>query len=109
MGGKLKGEDVPFLVAGSDRYPVLQPVVGRMEDVVIRKTSVVVSSDEASTIFEIHFRYNRTFDTNSAVKAIWNGIEWRGDVVVIQGGDRVDYRSIASAKEKRLALAAVSW
>ena len=108
QGNKSRSVFIPALSHGSEQYPVLQPIMGRMEELDIQKTVVhVTGTGNRQYSFEIHFRYSSTFGSNPAVRSAWNDMRWFGDIAVMQRGDRIDIVNITTAGERKLAQSAV--
>jgi len=100
---------VPALSFNNDRIPVVQALLkGHDNTVPIQRTRVHVFSGEHVDDFDVFFRYNKGFLKNRAVASLGEGVHWRGDLLVLRVGDRVDFVNISQTRHRRLALEAAS-
>ncbi|KAJ3511309.1 hypothetical protein NLJ89_g4172 [Agrocybe chaxingu] len=86
--------EVPTLANGTERFPVVEAIMKKTENVEVKRVLVLDQVGERSV--EIFFRHSKSFDTNAAVKVSWAEFNWPGDLLVIQVGQSVDYVNLTS-------------
>lgn len=99
---------IPTFAKDSERYPALSTVFSDAQYLSPRRTRVSVNDKEKDHFFHIYFRYSSSFGQSRSAREIYEGAEWRGDILVLLCGSKADYVNIGGWNERRLAKAAVS-
>lgn len=98
---------VPALFFNQERIPVVQALLkGHDETLPIQRTLVHVFTGERVHDFVVFFRYNKGLPKSAAVASLGAGVYWRGDILVLRVGDRVDYVNLSTTRHRHLALQA---
>lgn len=87
--------------------PIVESILTDHPDIPLNNTIVSLLFEEKLCTFRLVYRYSRLFLRNRALKAIYEDVEWHGDLVVMKMGLLDTYVNINGKKDRAAAERAV--
>lgn len=88
-------------------FPIVESVLSNHPEIPLNNTIVSLKYQEKLYTFRLVHRYSKLFLRNRALKAIYDGVEWCGDLVVMKMGILDTYVNINAGRERAAAERAV--